>query len=244
MRALLLCIASFLLLSVSPNASAEGLVQLALHGEISSEGGAPIEVEIGLWDGAQVRDFEFNVHLGERTGARDLAWLLASRLRRFGAQVEIPEREVGSATVSHLFIEAVTHVKLRLGHGLWSSVTLCDAAPSAVRFQPPHLSPDGAEIRIVATTFHAHSRRIGRASVSLEVDRLTTSAQISERLAAASIASGWVAERPTADRWAASRSSDGAAIFGCSIELRSPGADWRVEVQLEVPRLEPSLETR
>lgn len=244
MRALLLCIAFCSLVLSAPEVRAEGLVQLALHGEVVSEGGAPIEVEIGLWDGARVRDFEFNVHLGERTSARDLGWLLASRLRRFGAQVELPERQGGSAEVSHLFVEAVTHVRLRLGHGLWSSVTLCDAAPRSVRFQPPHIAPEGARILVVATTFHSHSRRIGRASVSLEVDGLTTSAQISERLATESIASGWVAERPTADRWGASRLSDGAAIFGCSIELRSPTADWRVEVELEVPRLEPSLETR
>lgn len=236
MRALLPFLCSALLALSSAAAKAEGLVQLTLQGEIGARGGAPVEVEIGIWDGSRVRDLSLNVHLAERTSAEELVFLLAARLRRLGAHVDLPGEAVASRGSAHVFIDAVTHVNLRLGHGLWGSVTLCDATPASVRFQPPEIEKDGAEIHIAATTFHSHNRRLGRALVHIEVDRLTTSAQISEKLANESISLGWMADRPTPDRWAASRTSDGALITGCSIELLSPSADWRIEVALEVPR--------
>lgn len=242
MRAMLFLTALMLFLARGHAAHAEGLVQLTFQGEIGLRGGAPVEVELGIWDGASVREFALNVHLGERTRAHDLAALLAARLRRVGAKVDFTDEGAAAQGVSHLFIDSVTHANLRLGHGLWGAVTLCDAAPRSVRFQPPEIAKEGAEIHVAATTFQPHNRHLERVEISLEVDELTTSAQISEQLASVSISKGWVADRPAPDRWAASRTSDGATITGCSIELLSPGADWRVEVQLEVPRVDSAVE--
>jgi len=238
MRALVRLLALALPLLLAPAARAEGLVQLSFGGEVEPPGGAPIELELGILEEGRVRPLSLNIHLAQRTSAADLAALLASRLERIGARSLLP-RGSSSEGMTHVFVENVTHAYLRLGHGLRGQVTLCDAAPTSVRVQPPEIHAGGARIAIAATTFHPHNRHISRKELELELDELDGAAQVSEELARASIEAGWMADRPSPDRWAASRTSDGAAITGCSFELAGVGhADWRLEVELEVPRAE------
>ena len=239
MRALVRSIVLALSLLAADLARAEGLVQLSFGGQVDADGGAPVELEFGLWDGKAVREVSLNIHLARETTASDLAALVASRLERAGAKVLLPREGEPLYGPIHVFVEAVTHANLRLGHGLRGSVTLCDSAPSSIRVQPPEIVRGGARLSIAATTFHHHDRRIGRKELVLELGELDTAGTVSEELARAAIAGGWVADRPSPDRWAASRTGDGAEITGCSVSLIGEGdADWRLEVQLEVPRVD------
>jgi len=226
------------LLALSPPVAAEGLVQISLAGEISTPGGARVEVEIGVWDGVRVQDVVLNLHLAERTSAHDLGTLIVSRLRAKGAQVDFPGEGSSIGPRTQIFVARATHARLRLGHGMWATITTCDAAPESLRFLPPEVAKEGAEIVLVASTYHAQARNIGRAEVRYEMDEFASAATVSEGITTASIRGGFLADRPTGERWHSSKTKDGAFITGCSIELRSPGADWRVEVELAVPRTE------
>lgn len=229
-----------LFLACAAGARAEGLVQITLQGAISSPGGAPVELELAVWNGKQVETLALNLHLGDGTRARDLASLITTRLRRLKARVDFPDENGGGAYasgVATLFIEAATNVNLRLGYGLSADVTVCDGAPTSVRILPPQVVEGGVKVLIATSTFQPHTRMIGRDSIALDFEAGAGAAQISEKLAITALDRGWIADRPTADSWACSRNTDGASVTGCSIELDSPNAaDWRLEVKLEVPR--------
>jgi len=225
------------LLSLAPPLAAEGLVQISLAGEISARGGALAEVEIGVWDGRKVRSLVMNLHLAERTSAHDLGTLIVSRLRAKGAQVDFPGERSSIGPRTQIFVARATHARLRLGHGMWATVTTCDAAPESVRFLPPEVAKEGAEIVLVASTFHPQTRKIGRAQIRYEMDEFANAATVSEAITKLSIRNGFLADRPSGERWHAERTKDGAYLTGCSIELLSPGADWRIEVELSVPRV-------
>lgn len=235
---------AFVVLSLfaAPAARAEGLVQITLHGAIEPAGGAPVEVELEVWDGEKVELLTLNLHLGQGTRARDLASLIVTRLRRLQARVDFPDEHAAGAEASEhttLFVEALTGVHLRLGHGMHADVTLCDAAPISLRMLPPQVVAGAAQVRIAVTTFEGHSRTIGRDAISLTVGADMGAAQIAERLASTALDRGWIADRPRPDSWSCSRNTDGATVTGCSIELESPDADWRLEVKLAVPQKDP-----
>lgn len=239
MRSLVSIVASLVCMLTGAAAHAEGLVQITLLGSILPPGGAPVEVELEVWDGEQVDALSLNLHLGQGTRARDLASLIATRLRRLDARVDFPDENADGPKdgfETTLFVQAATSVNLRLGYGMQARVTLCDAAPSSLRFLTPQVNSEGAGIRIAITTFQTHSRQIGRDLISLDVDRGMGPAQVSEQLARVALDKGWIADRPRPDSWSCSRTSDGATVTGCSIELDSAAADWRLEVKLEVPK--------
>lgn len=239
MRLIAVCLAVCAFHWFAPAARAEGLVQITLQGVIESPGGAPVEVELAVWDGTEVDTLSLNLHLGRGTRARDLASLIATRLRRLNARVDFPDENAAGSNPTErvaLFIEATTAVNLRLGYGLSAEVTLCDSAPSSVRFMPPQVVEGPADILIAVTTFQAHSRTIGRDSISLDVSSEDGAAKIAEQLAKNALEHGWIADRPRPDSWSCSKNTDGATVTGCSIELNAPEADWRLEVKLAVPQ--------
>jgi hypothetical protein len=220
---------------LTPPARAEGLVQISLSGTIHTRGGAPIEVELGYWDGSAVRRFAFNVHLGYGTRGEHLAALLAGRLAHDGARVQHLTSAI-EAEPAHLFLDSATYVGLRLGHGLRGSVTLCDASPEGVRVLAPQVQPGSAQVLLTATTFHAPLRKIGRASLELDIDEQASASGISERLAALALEAGWMPDRPSPDRFACRKLTDGSVVTGFCVEVDGGNSDWRLVGALVGPR--------
>ena len=72
------------LLLLAPGASAEGLVQFGLLGEIEDKGGAWIEIEVAARAPDEGRVVEIGAHFARGTTARDLIDILAHRLERSG----------------------------------------------------------------------------------------------------------------------------------------------------------------
>jgi|GEM_PF-1143478 len=227
---------TLLLLALAADRSrAEGLVQLGLHGAVESRGGASVELEWHHWNGSEVRDTALRLHLAQDTSAFDFASLVVARLRARGARVHFPAEHSGAAGPVNVFVEDTVEVKLRLGSGMWGSVTLCDQGPEKVRFLRPLLEKEGAQLSIRTSTFETHAKQPGSVLLELDVDRLASTPSVSEQLFNHGLRLGLVCDRPSADSWRPVKGSDGALITGCSIELLSPGTDWGLEVSLRRP---------
>ncbi|MAF66441.1 MAG: hypothetical protein CMJ84_12390 [Planctomycetes bacterium] len=225
------------LLFLAPAATAEGLLQLSFKGAIHAEGGSPVSIEVGVWDAASraATTIPMDLHLAEGTTAHDLAVVVGARLKRRGAHVVLPlEGSVGRGVV-HLFVEDATHVSLRLGGGLWGTVTSCEAAPEQVRFLAPQVTKDSAEIHIGVSIFHPHTKQRGREDLAFEAESALGAARLSELLTAMSIRQGFRADRPSPEGWHAARMADGSVVTGCSVQVLSPDADWGVEMILGTP---------
>ncbi len=217
------------------SAQAEGLVQLSLRGRINTRGGAPVELNIGFWDGKRVRAVDLRLHLAEGTSASDLATLLATRLRKAHAELVTPEVSAASGGSAQLFIESATLVSLRLGHGLSAIITTADSVPEAVRFQVPKELEQAAKVSISVTTFHPHTKLPSRVDLVQSPEADTSPSSICESFFNEALEKGLICDRPNANRWRPMKTSAGAMVTGCSIDLRSE-ADWGLEVQLAVPR--------
>lgn len=227
-----------LLLLFAPFTSArgEGLVQLTLNGSLYARGGAPVEVQWNHWDGSEVVETHMRLHLAERTGAFDVAFLIASRLRARGARVLFPAEHSGRESDVHLFVEDTTLLSVRLGSGLWSRVTICEGAPESVRFSKPLTTIEGAQLSINTSMFNAHTKKAGGVLLELDIDGHQSPTSICEQLFQQGLSKGLICDRPSPDRWTPVRGTDGSSLTGCSIELLSPGTDWGLEVRLSVPQ--------
>jgi hypothetical protein len=168
-----------------------------------------------------------------------VASLIAARLRARGAKVLFPSEHSGRSVDVQLFVEETTQLSLRLGYGLWSRVTTCDAGPQSVQLSKPLLVLDGAQLLINTTTFNQHTKLPSFVLLDLAIDSHANTSGICEKLFQQGLAKGLVCDRPAPDRWTPVRGSDGGIVTGCSIELLSPGADWGLEVKLAIPTREP-----
>ncbi len=234
---LLLALASLLALAGSPRA--EGLVQLTLRGAVAQPGGGPVEIAWGfVSDSGQALHDQLRVHLAEGTRAGDLAALLRARLERSGAEVIAPApRDDRSAAV--LFLDRLVALDLRLEAGLSASITVCEGAPESVRFAAPraaagHLAP--GRVFVTTSTFHPHSRELGSVRLEVALDQETAPAAVCEALFQQGLERGLVGDRPAADAWRPLKTSDGALVTGCSIQLEDGRAGWGVQVRLAAPQ--------
>jgi hypothetical protein len=232
LRRTLVLLAPLLLIGA---ARAEGLVQLSLDGTLSTPGGAPVEVHVGFWDGSSVQAVDLRLHLAQRTTGHDLATLLAARLRKAGASFQFPSESSG-ASPAQLFLEDATLVSLRLGHGLRASVTTTQDAPESARFLAPLEVQEAAEVEVCVTTFHPHLKTPGRLQLSVRAEGDKEPSAICEELFTSGLARGLVSDRPAPDRWRPTKTSEGAIVTGCSIDLSTAKADWGLEVRLAVPK--------
>ena len=231
-----LFLALSVLLAATVSARAEGLVQVSFNGSVETRGGAVIEVRWDIWDGQQVRETSMRMHLAQETGAFDVATLLVARLRARGAKVQFPAEHVGTSGPVHVFVENTTGVILRLGNGMWSTVTVCESAPEKVRLMKPLTALEGANMTINTTTFQSHTRQPGSILLYVDIDALANTASLCETLFNQALTKGLTSDRPSPDSWRPTKASDGALITGCSIELLAPSSDWGLEVQLSIPR--------
>lgn len=231
---LLLALVPFVALTTP--ARAEGLVQLTLHGVLAEQGGGPVEIDWHFLDKNRVvQEVGMRLHLAEYTKASDIAALLAKRLRKQGADVIFPGEHERSMEVVNLFVEDTVQVNLRLNVGLSGTVTVCESAPESVRFLKPLAAKEEARIRVTASTYHPHSKMPGTIHIDTNAGGDRAPAAICEDLFNQGLEKGLVGDRPTADTWRPTKTSDGASITGCSIELRSSASDWGLQVKLSRP---------
>lgn len=234
---LLLVLAS--LLALAGSTRAEGLVQLTLRGAVSEPGGGPVEVAWGFVPdrGPALHD-QLRVHLAEGTRAGDLAALLQARLERSGARVIAPPpRDDRSAVV--LFLEGLVALDLRLEAGLSASITVCEGAPESVRFSAPRAAPGRlapGRVFVTTSTFHPHSREQGSVRLEVALDQQTAPAAVCEALFQQGLERGLVGDRPAADAWRPLKTSDGALVTGCSIQLEDGRSGWGLQVRLAAPQ--------
>lgn len=230
-----LLLALSLIVLTADRSRAEGLVQLTLHGAIDVRGGAQVAIQWDYWAGNDTRATELQLHLAQDTTAFDVASLLVSRLRAKGATVQFPAEKSGDADHVHIFVEKTTQVNLRLGSGLWSTVTLCETGPEKVRLTKPRVNREGAQLTINTSTYLAHTKEAGSVLLELDIDERANTSSLCEMLFNQGLSKGLVCDRPTADSWRPQKGSNGGVVTGCSIEFLSPGSDWGIEIGLSVP---------
>ena len=229
MRAILVCWA---LLGLSSSAAAAEWIQITLEGAIVQPGGAPIEFELGArqrGESGEARQVVLRPHFGPHTKADDIVRLLHERFERESFDVFVSSPQDGG-TRCHLFVENAIFVRLRLGHGLRASVTVCEGAPTAVRVLAPQTKLGKAELYLGLSAEHPHSENRRREELSVGLEAHMHAAMISESITRECLSREWIAERPRPDAWRVAKLGDGSRLIGFNIELRTD-ADWRLELE-------------
>lgn len=208
-------------------------VQISLSGSLQRPGGARIELTVAAVDRVgEERRVSLEPHLAEATPAHDIASLLAQRLERAGIDHWLSSTEVQEPALRRdLFVERAVFVRLRLGHGLQSVLTVCEGAPSAVRVQPPVVTLEPGSLSFTASARHAHTEARSRERVHVNLAPTMHAARISEALSSQCLERGMIADRPRQDAWRILKLGDGSTLTGFSIGLQSTG-DWALELEL------------
>ncbi|MFT7669419.1 MAG: hypothetical protein ACI8X5_002119 [Planctomycetota bacterium] len=230
-----LLLALSVLLFVAPDSEAEGLMQVTFGGSVETRGGGTVEIQWGFFDGEAVKDAHLRLHLAQRTSSFDLASLLVARLRAEGAKVQFPAEKGASKGPVHVFVAASTQLKLRLGDGLWATVTLCESGPEKVRLTKPSGEHLGGLLLIRTSTFLAHTKEVGSVLLELQIEDQAHPTSICGGLFDQALKKGLISDRPTADSWRPSKTDKGASLTGCSIGITKTKADWGLEVFLSPP---------
>lgn len=216
------------------SAHAQGLVQLTLDGAVDTTGGGRIEIEVRFADpqnSLEPRTLSLDLLLAEKTGAIDVAGLLAQRLERAGARVVFTGANAPMRGPTNLFVEDVYSVGLRLGHGLIGSITLCEDAPQSVRISPGVESKLAGTLSVTAQTTNLHTKERGHVTFDVALLEKATLADTNSRVLMAAIAAGWRSESKSNEWWMPGANTDKATVTHCSFDLRS-NADWRIDVVL------------
>jgi len=231
MRALLTLVFLFL---GTVSARAQGLVQLTFDGAIDTSGGGHVELEVTFADakgGWAPRTASLDLLLAEKTGANDVAGLIALRLERAGARVMFTGANSPSRGPTNIFVEDVFAVGLRLGHGLSGSVTLCEDAPQSVRVAPGAESKSAATLSVSAHSLNPHTKDRARVSFDVQLPEKSTQVDASSRVMLAANAANWRSELKSNEWWLPGIATDKGNVTSCTFDLRSNG-DWRLDVVL------------
>lgn len=238
-----IALACLVLAGLSPLASAQGLAQLRLDGQLDSRHGAWIEVYIGAMVQRQAREMEFIAYFGPGTTAVELGTLLAVRLERAKFDV-IPTFLDRNATGMSLFIDNVLFVRARVGGGLTATITCMDLPPGAIRIYSPSLSTEPATVHVSGGVWSPHEQIWGRVELSVPLDTKTVPENlrldgtypvadaplVAKRLQAAAAEAKWMSETARGDAWRPIRMMNGAIFQGLAVTVESEG-DWRIEVE-------------
>jgi hypothetical protein len=215
-------------------AAAQGMVQLALTGEVDRTGGARAEVEVTFANTAtnmEARTVAFSMFLAERTSASDLAVLLEKRFAAAGARAVNTSAGQPARAVTCLFVEDVLAVSLRLGQGLRATVTLSEDRPHSVRILPPEDARQNAMLRVTASTWFAHERVHKRTELEAQLDSSMTTMRIADMLSSQAIRQLWPSEVERHETWLPGATAENGLIQGASFDLITSG-DWRLELVL------------
>lgn len=219
---------------------AQGLVELSLSGEITTKGGARVEIEVKTLDPNKPdvpAVTSLAVMLAERTSAADLGMLLAKRLETTSF-VRVIWRGEGAPTHGpvNLFLDGVLGVGLRLGNGIEGRLTLCEDRPASVKLTPGLERRQGGEFRVVALTREDKSREMGRIGFVVKLDERSEITDVGTRLVHAAIGQGWPSELKGHDTWCPGPMTETQRVLSASLELDA-AADWRLDVAL-APRVQ------
>jgi hypothetical protein len=212
---------------------AQGLVQLAFEGTVDATGGARIESDVTFVDAQTGRPQRLSLALllGEQTSAVDFAGLLARRLQQAGARVIFTGATAPMRGPAMLFIEDVTSVGLRLGHGLSAAVTLCEDRPASIKLTPSQENPSGASLSVVAQTMEAHSHQPGHFALDMKLADRADATDAGTQMVKTAIDDGWSSELDGHETWRPGSSTENGDVTSCSLQLRS-NTDWRIDVTL------------
>ena len=251
-------LASLALACSTPFASAQGLAQLRLEGQLNSKHGAWIEIEIGAVLQRQAREIALVAFLGPGTTAIELGTLIAVRLERAKFDV-IPTFLDRNATGMSLFIDNVLFVRARVGGGLSATITCMDLPPGSIRIYSPSLSTEPATVHVSGGVWSPHEQIWGRVELSVPLDTKTVpdnlrldgtypvadAPLVAKRLQAAAAEAKWMSETARGDAWRPIRMMNGAIFQGLAVTVESEG-DWRIEVEFlrGAARLVPGAQPR
>ena len=229
-----LALLSCLVVTLGTTSPGEGLTQISFSGAISAVGGAHVEVEVSAHTTVgeqELQEASLFMHMANGTSAADVANLVADRLSRLGIDIVSPGR-APDASVASLFVARTKRVRLRLGHGLAGSVSLCEEAPLRVGLERPGQEQSAATLNIGLSAYYMHTSQHRRALLTLDVPADATVPWVSEQLANRGIDVGWNCVRPDLEGWRVNSLLDGGRVTGVSIELES-AADWALVVELD-----------
>lgn len=216
-------------LLLAPAASAAGLVQISLGGNLDVDGGARVEFAVEAGGHAA----EFHGHLAHDTRPGDLAALIQHRLKKSGIDF-IKGPDSASRAVYSFFIEDCELLRLRVGGGLQARLTAVEEVPTSLRFLEPRALKEspGGDLRIFLSTESVAGPKEEVVELELALPESRPSAiWVAEHLASAASARGLKSRRPQTDAWTSTGTTSGAVGVGMSIELYSD-ADWAVELRL------------
>lgn len=211
-----------------PTASASGLVQVTLSGNLDKDGGSRVEFRCQ----AAGKELSFRGHLARDTRVGDLAVLLQRRLKRAGIEVVAGPDSPPRGPYS-FFIEDCEMVALRLGAGLEGRLTAVEEAPSSLRVSPPRAARERAsgDLRVFLSTVSPIKEREEVFELNLALPDLPqSSAWVAEHLATLATSRGWKTSRPAPDAFASTGMTSGALAVGMSVELFSY-SDWELELR-------------
>jgi len=228
-----LVLPAVLLLVGSLSASASGLVQLVVSGQIEESGGSMIELKLT----ADGEELSFRGLLAYGTRSSDLAALFERRLKGQGIRYSLGPAAAPRGDIS-IFIEDVEAVTLRLGGGLTASVTSVEEVPDRLRLLPPHrtMGQLGGEVGVFVTSELRSTGALSQTALNLNLpDTKTTSAWVSEHLSRSAIGASMRSSRPTPDSWTSTGTTAGGEAIAMTVRLYSD-SDWGIEMTLS-PRI-------
>lgn len=218
-------------LALVPFASAQSLVQIGLAGEIDAQGGAHVEIEVSFATaGGEAATSALSIHLAERTSAADVALLVVQRLRQLGASPLYEANHTPARGPAMIFVPDCLGVAARLGHGLKTSITLCEEPPARVRLLPGQDVKSPARLVCSASVFEAHTKERRRALFAVELDTKQDAGDAATRMMRSAVDAGWKSELQGHEAWLPGAAVNGARIDGASFDLETAG-DWRLEVE-------------
>ena len=192
--------ASSLLLLLSTQASAQGLLQLTLKGEVSLPGGGWCELAVSAQgEQGSARRVDLGLHLGAGTKGVEV----------WGARSE--------AATGSLWIEQCQGLSVRVPEGLQATVVVSESAPQSVRVVPA--GELGGQLLLTATTRNRTDGTVGRLTCQVPWTAKSGKDDIATALAARAIDQGWRGEVTGRDTWQPGLLIDGAELRGVSLEL-------------------------
>jgi len=235
-RSLPRLLAALVLLLTPAAATARGLLQLSLAGEVAVEGGGRVELLVGSWVPAreEARELEVSLHLAQGTTAPEILELVQARLEAAGFPARLTRAAVGKADApprAHLLLDECLFVQLRLAPGMTSTITSCEGPIGTLTFGPSQAHTSSGRLVVSASAIHDHDERRSYKRFVLDLPEGAHPSKLSESMFQEGTDAGWLAERSGPMEWSPIRLKDGSRIVGMSVRIESE-ADWGLRVEL------------
>jgi hypothetical protein len=213
--------------------SAQNSVQLMLSGEVRSDTGSAVDVEIAAkpMEGIPARSVVLHVTLLPRTSALDLALLLDARLSEAKIRHVAPA-PASERTQATLFVEDVSRILVRVSDGLGAAIGLPLGGPASAELLAPLSRRGKGRLTFHGLTHDSRMHQRGTVDFGIDLDAETHATLAVERLSNACAEAHWLSERPTHETWRPALAYEGLDLVGTSFTLDSSAADWGLELRL------------